>query len=223
VAIVGRDKSRLDHVAAELPYAPLVVVADLSEPAAPVVVLDQVLHEFGRLDVLVNNAGASHMGASHELTVEECDAVWALNVRAALMLAGRAAEHMARSGGGSIVSISSSLSRLGNTHCSLYAASKGALDAASRALAAEWGERGVRVNVVRPAVTRSDMAAWIVGDDAARADYEKQVPMGRVGEAEEIAEAVFFLSAPSASYITGQSIDVDGGWGTTKPPIGVAG
>jgi NAD(P)-dependent dehydrogenase (short-subunit alcohol dehydrogenase family) len=219
VAVVGRDKATLDGLVATLPHDAVAIPADLGHPEVPGDVLDQVLRTFGRLDVLVNNAGTAHGSASHELTIADLDRVWALNVRAALVLQGRAAAHMADGGGGSIVSISSALSGLGNTHNSLYAASKGALDAAARALAAEWGAQAVRVNVVRPAVTRSDMAAGIVGDERLLAHYETQVPFGRVGEAEEVAEAVLFLSTPQASYITGQIIDVDGGWTTTKPSI----
>jgi NAD(P)-dependent dehydrogenase (short-subunit alcohol dehydrogenase family) len=195
------------------------IAADLSLPEQPSAVFEQVIREFGRLDILVNNAGMSHHAASHEVTVEDMDAVWALNVRAALVLAGKAAERMAADGGGSIVNVSSALSARGIPKSSLYAASKGALDSATRALAAEWAPAGVRVNAIRPAVIRSDMAAGIVDDDDARAYYEKQVPLGRVGEAAEVGETVLFLSSPSASYLTGQIIDIDGGWTTIKPSI----
>jgi NAD(P)-dependent dehydrogenase (short-subunit alcohol dehydrogenase family) len=100
-----------------------------------------------------------------------------------------------------------------------YAATKGALDAAGRALAAEWGPAGVRVNTVRPGVTRSDMAAGLIDNPAIQAAYLTRVPLRRVGAAEDVAEAVLFLSTPASGYITGQLIDVDGGWGATAPSI----
>ena len=102
---------------------------------------------------------------------------------------------------------------------SLYAATKGALDAASRALAAEWGPSGVRVNSVRPGVTRSDMAATLVDNPTIQAAYLKRVPLGRVGAPEDVAETVLFLSSPASAYLTGLAIDVDGGWGATAPSI----
>jgi len=136
VALVGRNKDRLQEVADGLPHDPLIVPADLGEPDAPLAVLDQVISVFGTLDVLVNNAGLGHVGSSDQLTPREVGQVLGLNARAALLLAGHAAGHMARSGGGSIVTISSALSNRGNPMNSLYSASKGALDAAARALAA---------------------------------------------------------------------------------------
>jgi NAD(P)-dependent dehydrogenase (short-subunit alcohol dehydrogenase family) len=217
VALVGRNKDRLQEVADGLPHDPLIVPADLGEPDAPLAVLDQVISVFGTLDVLVNNAGLGHVGSSDQLTPREVGQVLGLNARAALLLAGHAAGHMARSGGGSIVTISSALSNRGNPMNSLYSASKGALDAAARALAAKWGPSGVRVNVVRPAVTRSDMATDILDNPDMQATYRCSVPLGRVGEPADVAEAVLFLAA--SSYVTGQLLDLDGGWGATARSI----
>jgi NAD(P)-dependent dehydrogenase (short-subunit alcohol dehydrogenase family) len=205
-------------VAAELPHHPLIIPADLADPDAPLAALDTAFEAFGRLDVLVNNAGISLPGPSNLLTVDQVDQLFALNVRAPLLLAGHAAAHIAEAGGGSIIFMSSALSNRGNALTSLYAATKGALDAASRALAAEWGPSGVRVNTVRPG-TRSDMAASLVDDPAVQAAYLKRVPLGRVGAPEDVAETVLFLSSPASAYLTGLLIDVDGGWGATAPSI----
>ncbi|WNV85345.1 SDR family oxidoreductase [Umezawaea sp. Da 62-37] len=219
VVVVGRDAEVLKRLVDELPHDAVAITADLSAPEAPGRVLGQAIAAVGRLDILVNNAGTGHVGASDEASTAEVDAILNLNVRAAVVLQGRAAEHMASFGGGAVVALSSALAGLGNSGTALAAASKGALDSYGRALAAEWGGRGVRVNVVRPAVTRSDMSAVIVDDEKLLAHYVEQVPLGRVGEAEEIAEAVLFLTSPQSSYLTGQVIDVDGGWTTTKPSI----
>ena len=222
VALVGRDKDRLAGLAAELPHEPVVIPADLAEPEAPLAALAAAIDALGRLDVLVNNAGISLGGPSHLLTAADVDRAFALNVRAGLLLAAHAAPHIAEAGGGSIVFISSALSNLGTPGAHLYAATKGALDAASKALAAEWGPSGVRVNSVRPGVTRTDMVASLVDNAAIQATYLKRVPLRRVGTPEDVAETVFFLSSPAGAYLTGLLVDVDGGWGATAPSVRVA-
>jgi NAD(P)-dependent dehydrogenase (short-subunit alcohol dehydrogenase family) len=219
VALVGRDKDRLAATAADLPYEPPVIPADLADPEEPLAALETAVEGLGRLDILVNNAGISSPGASHLLTAADLDRVLAVNLRAPLLLAGHAAPHIAAAGGGCIVFISSALSNRGNTGTSLYAATKGGLDAAARALAAEWGPSGVRVNTVRPGVTRSDMTAALVNAPAVQAAYLKRIPLGRVGEPADVAEAVLYLSSPASAYVTGQLIDVEGGWGATAPSI----
>jgi NAD(P)-dependent dehydrogenase (short-subunit alcohol dehydrogenase family) len=222
VALVGRDKDRLAALAAELPHEPLAIPADLTEPDAPLAALATAIDEFGQLDVLVNNAGTSHPGPSNQLTAADVDRVFALNVRAGLLLAAHAAPHIAESGGGSIVFISSALSNRGTPGAVLYAATKGALDSASKALAAEWGPSGVRVNTVRPGITRSDMVVGVVDNPAVQAAYLKRVPLRRIGTPEDVAETVFWLSSPASAYLTGLQIDVDGGWGATAPSVRAA-
>ncbi|HEX4360537.1 MAG TPA: SDR family oxidoreductase [Pseudonocardia sp.] len=223
VALVGRDKDRLAALAAELPHEPLVVPADLAEPDAPLAALDAAVTEFGRLDVLVNNAGLSLGGPSHLLTAADLDRIFALNVRAGLLLAAHGAPHIAEAGGGSIVFLSSVLSHRGTPGAVPYAASKGALDAATKALAAEWGPSGVRVNSVRPGVTRTDMVAGFANDPAVQAAYLRRVPLGRYGDPSDVAETVLFLSSPVSAYLTGLLIDVDGGWSATAPSVRAAG
>ncbi|MFE4628757.1 SDR family NAD(P)-dependent oxidoreductase [Streptomyces mirabilis] len=219
VVLVGRTEATLKAAAASLPGETLVVPADLSSPDAPAQVLGQAIAVFGSVDILVNNAGVGHGAGSDELSSTDIDQVLALNLKATLLLAGAAAAHMAGNGGGSIISISSALSALGTPRASLYAASKGGVDAATRALAAEWGPHQVRVNAIRPAVTRSDMARSLIENEAMVTTYLKRVPMGRVGEAEDVARAALFFASPDSSYITGQILDVDGGWSTTAPSI----
>ncbi|QYN23407.1 SDR family NAD(P)-dependent oxidoreductase [Amycolatopsis sp. DSM 110486] len=131
-----------------------------------------------------------------------------------MLLAGRAAAHMAEHGGGSIVNISSAIGSdraiAGQT---LYAVTKGAVDSLTRALAAEWGPKGVRVNAVRPAVTRSDMSAAVFANPELQAMLTAQYALSRLGEPEDIAEAILFFASPASSFVTGQVLSVDGGWG----------
>ncbi|MEW2469259.1 SDR family oxidoreductase [Streptomyces sp. NPDC046994] len=147
------------------------------------------------------------------------DRVHTLNVRAPLLLAGRFARVMAERGGGAIVDVSSAPAERGTPQNMVHAASKGAIEDTTWALAAEWGPRAVRVNAVRPAVTRSDMSAPITGNEDIVRTYVTSVPLGRIGEAEEVANLIHFLASPAGSYVTGQVIGVDGGWGSTARSI----
>ncbi|MFD8155905.1 SDR family NAD(P)-dependent oxidoreductase [Streptomyces malaysiensis] len=219
VVLVGRDKAVLERHAAELSGPATVLPADLAAPDAAERLVAQVVDRFGGADILVNNAGAAAGGPSDAVSAEDIDSVHALNVRAPLLLAGRFARVIAERGGGAIVNVSSALAERGTPQNMVYAASKGALEAATRALAAEWGPRAVRVNAVRPAVTRSDMSRVITDNDDIVRTYLTSVPLGRIGEAEEVASLVHFLVSPAGGYVTGQVIGVDGGWGSTARSI----
>jgi NAD(P)-dependent dehydrogenase (short-subunit alcohol dehydrogenase family) len=124
---------------------------------------------------------------------------------------------MAARDGGSIVNISSGLGQLGMPGVSVYSALRAGIEAATRSLAAEWGHGRVRVNAVSPGATRTSLGSWITGNETVARRYLENVPLGRVGEPEDIAAAVLFLSSPRSAYITGQTLAVDGGWVTTAP------
>jgi len=218
VVLVGRVRETLEEVAGRLPNDPVVVVADVAHPEAPHSIVEQAKDAVGTFDVLVNNAGGGDaVGPANTLRVDQADALWALNLRAPVLLGGLVAAEMAETGGGSVVSISSGLGQQGMPAVSLYSAVKGGLDAATRSLAAEWGPASVRFNVVSPGITRTDLGAWIAADEQAQAKYLEKVPLGRIGEPNDIAAVVLFLSSPASAYITGQTIAVDGGWVTTAP------
>ncbi|GAA4586482.1 SDR family oxidoreductase [Planotetraspora phitsanulokensis] len=213
VALVGRSEDSLRAVARELPRDTEVIPADLSQPDAPAAVIDAAIRRLGKVNILVNNAGAENFTPSDQLTAQEADELWALNGRAPLLLGGKAAAHMASIGGGSIVNISSVVgSERSIRGQSLYAATKGAVDAITRSLAADWGGKGVRVNAVRPAVTRSDMSAAIFTNPDLKNALTAQYALGRLGEPEDIAQAVLFFASDASSYVTGQTLSVDGGW-----------
>jgi NAD(P)-dependent dehydrogenase (short-subunit alcohol dehydrogenase family) len=218
LALVGRDEQALEKVADTLPDGTVVVAADLSLPEAPEEVWRTVLARLGRVDVLVNNAGAlGELTPAHEMTAREADALWALNTRAPLLLGARAAAHMASVGGGSIVNVTSAVgSDRSMAHVSLYAATKGAVDALTLALAADWGGANVRVNAVRPAVTRTDFSRAVTENPALEETLTKEYALGRLGEPEDVAQAVLFFASPESSYITGQLLGVDGGWGAVQ-------
>jgi NAD(P)-dependent dehydrogenase (short-subunit alcohol dehydrogenase family) len=220
VALVGRDEQTLKAQADQLPHDPLVVPTDLSAPDAADTVLTAVLDAFGGLDVLVNNAGGANYTPSQQLTAAEVDALLTLNVRTPLLLGAKAAAAMASTGGGSIINISSVIGEHGLPGSSLYGTTKTGVDGITRALAAEWGPQGVRVNAIRPGVTRSDMSGIIfdnpeIASTMAAADY----PLRRLGEPDDIAKGVLFLASDASSFVTGQILAIDGGWSATRPPL----
>jgi NAD(P)-dependent dehydrogenase (short-subunit alcohol dehydrogenase family) len=212
VALVARSTDELDAVAATLANDPVVVTADLGSHEGPAAAAVAALDAFaGRLDVLVNNAGAALRKDSHEVTVDELDHLWAVNVRSALLLTGAVIPAMLEAGHGSIVSISSISGLRGAPRRSIYAATKAALDGMTRSLAMEYGPRGIRANTVAPGVVETAM--W-------RENLEKPgvsdavlglIPTRRLSTPQEVADVVVFLASDASRAITGEVISADGG------------
>jgi hypothetical protein len=215
VALVARRADRLTALAAELRDAHA-IPCDLADPEAPRAVVDAVLEHYGRVDVVVNNAGVQHTAPATDVPMEEFRRVLALNLTAPFEIAREAARAMhAQGAGGTIVNIASiwGLVGVGVIQDAGYAASKGALVNLTRQLAAEWGRTGVRVNAIAPAWFRSEMTEGsMFGDDSAEAWIRRSTPMGRAGDAHELDGALLFLASDASSYVTGVTLPVDGGW-----------
>jgi NAD(P)-dependent dehydrogenase (short-subunit alcohol dehydrogenase family) len=162
----------------------------------------------GQVDILINNAGIYPFGPSHEMTEEQFDRVFAVNVKAPYFLVAELAPQMAKRGKGSIVNLSTMVADYGMPGMSLYGSSKAAINLLTKAWAAEYGSKGVRVNAVSPGPTRTE------GTDAMGEGLDQlaaQAPAGRPAAAEEIAEAIVFLATDRASFIHGARLAVDGG------------
>jgi NAD(P)-dependent dehydrogenase (short-subunit alcohol dehydrogenase family) len=217
VALSARSEEGLKAVAATLSNDPVVLPADLALPHTAGTLAASAIAELGSVDVLVNNAGVfAGGGPTSQLSSADADALLGLNVRAALQLAGRIGEHMAGRGGGSIINLASVVATTAPPYTALYTASKGALEAATRALAGEWGAAGVRVNAVSPGIVDTDMGAFVTTDPDAHARYNSNVPLGRVASPDDVADLVAFLASPAASYINASNVLLDGGWATTS-------
>ena len=212
VVVTGRSVERLERVAAGLRNDPLVMPADLGEPGAGMRLAGAVLAETRGVDVLVNNAGMAIRGAPEDLAEADLDRIFAVNFRSFLMLATGLGPAMVERGAGSIINISSVASLRGPVGRVAYAATKGAIDAMTRALAADWGPNGIRVNAVNPGLIVTAMTEGRLDDTPGLAErLAARTPLRRLGYPEDVAGVVVFLASDAARYITGETITVDGG------------
>jgi len=190
----------------------LVVQADVSNEEEVQVMFSQVLNEFGRLDVLINNAGIQKVAASQDIELMDFDRVLNVNVRGPFLCSREAIRHfLSRPGGGVILNNSSVHETIPKPKYLPYSVSKGGLENMTRTLALEYAGRGIRVNAVGPgAVVTPINRAWI-DDPKARGEVESHIPMGRAACPEEIASVFAFLASEDSSYITGQTLYACGG------------
>lgn len=170
--------------------------------------IQTVNETFGQIDILVNNAGISARESVYEYDPEDFENIMALNVNAVFHCAKAATAIMKQQGGGSIINMSSMVSIYGQPAGCGYPASKFAVNGLTKSLARELGKDGIRVNAVAPGVTRTDMVAALPEEMVQK--ISSTIPLGRVGEPEEVANVVLFLASEFASYVTGAIVSVDG-------------
>lgn len=218
VVLAARRVDRLTDLAEELTDAHA-VGCDLAEPGAPTALVEAALERYGRIDVVVNNAGIQHSTPATDVPMDEFRHVVTVNLEAPFELAREAARSMIEQGhGGSIVNIASiwGLRGIGVIRDVAYAASKGGMINLTRQLAAEWARKGVRVNAIAPAWFLSEMTAdSMFADESSVAWMQRNTPMGRTGEEHELDGALLYLASDASSYVTGVTLPVDGGWTAT--------
>jgi 3-oxoacyl-[acyl-carrier protein] reductase len=187
------------------------VKADISNEADTKAAVAAVEEALGPVDILVNNAGITRDGLALTMSEEDWDAVLAVNLKGAFLMSKAVLRGMIKRRHGSIVSISSVVGRRGNAGQINYSSAKAGLIGLTKSLAREVASRNVRVNAVAPGYIETEMTAAL--DETARNAIMNQIPLGRIGTPDGVADAVAFLAGDSASFITGAVLPVDGGLG----------
>ena len=189
------------------------ISGDLSLRETPGKLIDQTLERFGRLDILINNAGTIRRAPAVEYSEDDWTTVLEVNLSSVFRLSQLAGRQMIESGrGGKIVNIASLLSFQGGITVPAYAASKGGVAQLTKALANEWAKHGINVNAIAPGYMRTTNTAALQADETRNRQILERIPAGRWGEADDVAGAAVFLSSAASDYVNGHILVVDGGW-----------
>ena len=215
LVIVDVNENEGEALASELKddgYAATFISLDVTNEQQWIRAVDATIEKYGQLDILVNNAGIFRMETVDETDLELWNRIQEVNATGVFLGIKHGAAAMRRSGGGSIVNISSGAGIVGSATGAAYHASKGAVRLLTKAAAIQYAADGIRVNSVHPGVTNTPMIRELMADETAGAGFLAGTPMGRLGRPEEIANAILFLASDEASFITGAELVVDGGF-----------
>jgi 7-alpha-hydroxysteroid dehydrogenase len=225
VVLAARTANRLEAAAADVRRTgaqALAVPTDVNDKAQLERLVDATLKEFGRIDVLVNNAGGTAPSPALHLDVKDFEAAFHFNVGTAFHLSKLCAPHMAAKDGGSVVNISSAMSYMVDPGFVAYGTAKAALSHMTRLLACEWAPK-IRVNALAVGATETEaLGMFLNAMPEIRQTMIDMTPMGRLGTPEDIALAVLYLASPAGSWVTGKVFEVDGGTVTSNWPIKMA-
>lgn len=214
VLVTGRDGARGAQVSRELGPTSIFVRVDVTSSDGPRELAEAALDRFGHIDVLVNNAGADHTDDLLATPKRDVRRLFEVNSIAPIAVLQECAQRMYR--GGSIINVTSRLANVGVPTMGVYSATKGALEALTRAAAVELAPRNIRVNAVAPGMTRTPLyEAWVQEQPdpfQTETDVVRDIPLGRLASPSDVAGAVSFLASDDAAYVTGVSIAIDGGY-----------
>lgn len=215
VCLTSRSQPGLEPVAETvrgLGAKALTLPLDVRDSASIAAAVGKAAEHFGRIDLLVNNAGVAIRGPALGFREEDWDKVMETNVRGVFLMSQAVGGRMAEAGGGRIVSLSSTFARVPAAGRAAYATSKAALEHLTRVLAREWAPEGVTVNAVAPTTILTESRAAFLASPEDRRRRVAEIPLGRMGETEDVVAAILFLAGPAGAFVTGQTLYVDGGF-----------
>ena len=212
VILMSRTESELDDLKVRIEAdggTARTAICDAADPAA----IAAVVPALGRIDILVNNAGTNIPEPFLEVSLDHLDTILNLNLRGAFLMAQGVARGMVTRGqGGSIIHMSSQMGHVGAPNRTAYCASKHAIEGLTKAMGVELAPHRIRTNSVGPTFVETPLAKKFLDDPVFSRDVLERIPMGKLGQVEDVADAVVYLAAPASNMVTGTSLLVDGGW-----------
>jgi len=212
IILFGRRKEKLEKAVEKLGGSAIFVQGDMTNNNDLDKLINKTLHNFKKIDVLVNNAGLFNGSPLHEISDSQWDEIMDINIRSVFQLTRRVLPVMLSQKYGSIIHISSILGLIAVPQVAAYNVSKGALNQFSRSIAVEYGSSGIRSNSICPGLIATDMTADLMKDADLMKEWSKEYPIGRFGKPEDVANACLYLASDESSFVTGITLPVDGGF-----------
>ncbi|MBI3980041.1 MAG: glucose 1-dehydrogenase [Chloroflexi bacterium] len=210
--LIGRAKEVAGEIADGTGRQTHVVPLDVTQVASIQAMVDETLTRFGKIDVLVNNAGVNIRRRALEVSEEDWDGVLDVNLRGVFFCAQRVGRHMVRRRRGKIVNVASQNGVIGMEDRVAYCSSKAGVVNLTRVLALEWAEYGVNVNAIGPTFVRTPLTEPMWQDPAIYQGVVRRIPLGRLATPEDVVGAVVYLASPASDMVTGHTLLIDGGW-----------
>ena len=207
VIAVARTETDLESLSKEYPKAVEIWVNDVTEES-----FYERIEGLEKLDVLINNAGTNRPQPFVDVDMETLNSVIDLNVRAMFQTAQAAARVMLRNGSGSIINMSSQMGHVGSPNRSVYCMTKHAVEGLTKAMAVELAPKGVRVNALAPTFIETPMTRSMLDDPDFKEFVQRMIPLGKVGQPNDVAVAALYLASDASAMVTGHSLRIDGGW-----------
>lgn len=215
LVIVSRSQDDCEEVALEIEKKGCRVLpksADMRELDSIDALVDEAVRQFGRIDVLVNNAGTAVTKPPEKMTEEDWDFVLDLNLKGAFFTAQRVGNQMIKQEHGKIINVASVFGFAGDGNVVSYCASKGGLILMTKSLAIAWARHNIQVNAIAPGYVETEMNSDVLNQEKVFKHLMNNTPMKRLGQVEDVVGAVVFMSSPASDFMTGETVVIDGGW-----------